>query len=407
MFVVGRTGGDVNEYALTAAFDVSAASFVSPPFPVSSQEILPTGIAFSADGTRMFVVGLTGSGVNEYALTAAFDVSTASFTHAFSVASQDSSPGDVTFSADGTRMFVTGDIGDDVNEYALTAAFDVSTASFTDSFSVRSEDNSPTGVAFSSDGTRMFVVGNQNDNVYEYALGLTFGIALTGTPPDTTPPDTTDAFITTWNTDDPYQAVTFPGTGAYHIDWGDGTTENATGAATHTYATEGSHTVSVSGGLEWVQPRQRGRQLQRLPPKVDRPSGGDIRWTSMEGAFRSATEMVYNAHDVPDLSNVTSMRKHVLQRQRLRRRPILVERLVGHRHGAHVRRRLRLQLQSLRLERLVGHRHAIHVRRRRRLQRRRLRMGRLVGHRHGPHVLRRPPPSTRPSTTGTSRRSPT
>ena len=306
MFVTGSIGSDVNEYALGTAFDVSTASFTHA-FPVSSQEILPTGVAFSADGTRMFVVGLTGSGVNEYALTAAFDVSTASFTHAFSVASQDSSPGDVTFSADGTRMFVTGDIGDDVNEYALTAAFDVSTASFTDSFSVRSEDNSPTGVAFSSDGTRMFVVGSQNDSVYEYALGLTFGIALTGTPPDTTPPDTTDAFITTWNTDDPYQAVTFPGTGAYHIDWGDGTTENATGAATHTYATAGSHTVSVSGGLEWFSLGNAADSYNAYRLRsIDQ--WGDIRWTSMEGAFRSATEMVYNAHDVPDLSNVTSMR---------------------------------------------------------------------------------------------------
>ena len=32
-------------------------------------------------------------------------------------------------------------IGDDVNEYTLTTGFDISTATFVDSFSVKSEDN--------------------------------------------------------------------------------------------------------------------------------------------------------------------------------------------------------------------------------------------------------------------------
>jgi hypothetical protein len=34
-----------------------------------------TGIAFNTDGTKMFIVGDTGDDVNEYALSTAFDVS--------------------------------------------------------------------------------------------------------------------------------------------------------------------------------------------------------------------------------------------------------------------------------------------------------------------------------------------
>ena len=37
-------------------------------------------------------------------------------------------------------MFVVGDHGDDVNEYTLSTGFDVSTASFVDSFSVASQE---------------------------------------------------------------------------------------------------------------------------------------------------------------------------------------------------------------------------------------------------------------------------
>ena len=56
-------------------------------------------------------------------------------------------------------MFVIGLDGDDVNEYTLSTGFDVSTASFVDSFSVAAQDTSPSGIAFNNDGTKMFVSG--------------------------------------------------------------------------------------------------------------------------------------------------------------------------------------------------------------------------------------------------------
>ena len=66
----------------------------------------------------------------------------------------------MAFSDNGLKMFVVGVRGDDVNEYTLSTAFDVSTASFVDSFDISSQDDSPTGLAFNNDGTKMFVAGN-------------------------------------------------------------------------------------------------------------------------------------------------------------------------------------------------------------------------------------------------------
>jgi len=45
-------------------------------------------------------------------------------------------------------MFIVGIADDDVNEYTLSTAWDVSSASFVDSFSVASEEDSPSGIAF-------------------------------------------------------------------------------------------------------------------------------------------------------------------------------------------------------------------------------------------------------------------
>ena len=77
---------------------------------------------------------------------------------------------DVTFNNDGTKMFVLGDHGNDINEYSLSTAYDVSSASYVQVFSVIDEDNLPTGMIFNNDGTKMFVVGNQGNDINEYSL---------------------------------------------------------------------------------------------------------------------------------------------------------------------------------------------------------------------------------------------
>ena len=74
-------------------------------------------------------------------------------------------------------MFIVGYTGSDINEYTLSTGFDVSTSSFVDSFSVSSQDNQVYGVAFNTNGTKMFVVGAQNDSVYEYTLSTGFDVS--------------------------------------------------------------------------------------------------------------------------------------------------------------------------------------------------------------------------------------
>jgi len=172
MFVVGSSGNDVNEYTLATAFDVSTATFVDS-FSVAAQETSPRGLAFSADGTKMFVIGTTGDDVNEYTLATAFDVSTATFVDSFSIVAQEVDPEGVTFNLSGTKMFVIGTTGDDVNEYTLSTAYDVSTATFVDSFSVANEEASPEDLAFSADGSKMFVVGGGDESVVSYEVTAT------------------------------------------------------------------------------------------------------------------------------------------------------------------------------------------------------------------------------------------
>ena len=176
MFVLDYAGIDVNEYTLSTGFDVSTATY-SQNFSVSSQETGPTGLAFNTDGTKMFVSGEVGDNVNEYTLSTGFDISTATYSQNFSIAAQDTNPKSMTFNSDGTKMFVIGDVGDDVNEYTLSTGFDVSTASYSQNFSVASQETGPRGITFNPDGTKMFIAGNVGDSVHEYILSTGFDVS--------------------------------------------------------------------------------------------------------------------------------------------------------------------------------------------------------------------------------------
>jgi hypothetical protein len=132
------------DYTIDSALDtitfnsvpaVEAAVYVQS-FSVSAQEETPTGIFFSPDGINMYIVGATGDEVNQYLLSTAWNISTASFVRLFSVSAQDTSPQGLFFKPDGTKMYIVGATGDDVNEYDLSTAWTISTASFIQLFSV-------------------------------------------------------------------------------------------------------------------------------------------------------------------------------------------------------------------------------------------------------------------------------
>ena len=175
-YIVGSSSNAVNEYDLSTPWDVSTASYLQN-FSVSGQETSPEGIFFKPDGTKMYILGQSGDDVNEYNLSTAWDVSTASYLQNFSVSGQETSPEGMFFKPDGTKMYVIGSSGDDVNEYNLSTAWDISTASYLQNFSVSGQETTPTDVFFKTDGTIMFVLGDSGNDIIAYDLSTAWDIS--------------------------------------------------------------------------------------------------------------------------------------------------------------------------------------------------------------------------------------
>ena len=214
----GNSPQSVYQYNLSTAWDLSTSSYSNNSFSVSSQETQPAGIAFKSDGTKMYIIGYTGDDVNEYNLSTAWDLSTASYSQNSTTIDTTNNTGGIMFKNDGTVLYTTSRFySQAINEYSLSTAWDISTLTYVQNFSVSSEENDPTDLYIKPDGTKMYMVGYSTDQVYQYSLSSSVGYTVTydstlqwggGTAPDSPAIGETDVLtFTTRDGGTTYQAA--------------------------------------------------------------------------------------------------------------------------------------------------------------------------------------------------------
>ncbi len=123
----------------------------------------------------------------------------------------------------------------------------------------------------------------------------------------------TNYFITTWKTDNPgigtNTSITIPTAGGgynYDVDWNnDGIFDDfgITGNATHDYGAIGTYTVAIRGVFPRIVFQNHGDRQKIMTIE----QWGTIAWSSMQAAFMGCINLVSNATDAPDLSNVTDL----------------------------------------------------------------------------------------------------
>lgn len=173
------TGGNVYQYNLSRNWGVLSSSNVSnarldiPVLVGSVQEPYPEGIAFSTDGTKLFL-NISGQDTAfQLNLSTAWDISTATvgFSGYSGTNHFDTGVESFAFKTDGTKYFVIGSASDSIYEISLSTPWDISTGKQIGSltFGTGVESN-PSGLTFKTDGTKMYLIGQATDRVYEYNL---------------------------------------------------------------------------------------------------------------------------------------------------------------------------------------------------------------------------------------------
>lgn len=178
MYTVGTGSDVVNEFSLTSAFDITTASFITS-LDISSKDSFSRGLYINSAGTDLFVIGQSTDRVYHWVLSTGFDLSTASFNTSLLLTSPVGNPHEVTFNPSGTKMFILDYSDAAVYQYSLSTGFDLSTASYDSGtyLDVSSQDSGGAALCFNTSGTKMFFIGGNSDTVFQYSLSNPFDLS--------------------------------------------------------------------------------------------------------------------------------------------------------------------------------------------------------------------------------------
>jgi len=156
----------IEEYTLSAAWDVSTASKEGS---ISKSNI--NGLSFRPNGEKLYVISKSDNEIHEYTLSNPWSLGSAQLSNSVSLSSTDN-PRDLYFRGDGVKLYV-GDPGigeytsGNVREYDLNAAWDISTLSLNQSGSIGLEgENDINGLYFKGDGTSLMIAGKSDSEDY-------------------------------------------------------------------------------------------------------------------------------------------------------------------------------------------------------------------------------------------------
>lgn len=118
----------IHQYTLGTPYTLNSVTCHSKSFSISSQLDITNAIAFSNDGTKLYVVGYTTSPssigrIGQYKLSSAFDISTATFDDLLTIDFQVSlNERGLAFNDDGTRFFVieSAAFSDEIHQYSAS-----------------------------------------------------------------------------------------------------------------------------------------------------------------------------------------------------------------------------------------------------------------------------------------------
>ncbi len=183
MFIVGiddTNGEEINEYSLSVAYDLASTVTHLEAFDISGSTGVPQDVAFNANGTEVFVVSANGE-IFSWTLATAYDVSNPTANHDINLGGNLRG---LKFNTDGSKMFVYDAATDSVVEYTLSTAYDPSTRSSTTVSYLSTEiTRDQQGMAFSSDGTKMYLVegrvGGAANFIAEYNLSIGYDLSST------------------------------------------------------------------------------------------------------------------------------------------------------------------------------------------------------------------------------------
>lgn len=181
LYIVGYGADNIEQFNLSTAYSVSTMIGSEGRYDLASIAGI-TGvyaIRWKPDGTKFYIVDVDGDDIIEFSVSNAWDITSGTITEGtnYYVGGEETWPTDVAFNTDGTKMFVLGNSGNGIDEYSLSTGYDLSsTVAHVRHVTLNTANTDPHAFDFSPDGTKLTVVNLGSDRLYYYTLSTGFDI---------------------------------------------------------------------------------------------------------------------------------------------------------------------------------------------------------------------------------------
>jgi len=164
------------QYDLAIAYDLSTAEYIAS-FSYSAQSLNVQQVTISTDWTEIYFVDITSDDVFQYTMSTAYDITTCSFTWQYAI-TEDSIPTWITFWDNWTKMYIAWTATDVIYQYTLSTPWLVSSASYSSkSKLVSAQDTTPNSIAISWDWEYMYMWWSTSDSIHQYKLSTLWDIS--------------------------------------------------------------------------------------------------------------------------------------------------------------------------------------------------------------------------------------
>ena len=180
LFLLNYQDDTIYQFTLSTGYDLTTASYDSVSFSVNSKEAYPLALTFNPTGTRMFVTGFGSNSVHQWNLTTGFSLASTNVTFSKSYSAGTTAPSGLAFNSDGSKLFIVdqGASADHIEVHSLPTNYDLGSASQDSTiFSVYNQDQTPEAIEFSSDGKKLVMLGSATDKVYLYTLTSAYDLS--------------------------------------------------------------------------------------------------------------------------------------------------------------------------------------------------------------------------------------
>lgn len=168
------------EYNLSTAWDITTISSSGVLKVFTSQDTSPQGFYFKPDGTKLYMLGATTDDIFEYDLSTAWDLSSISYNSKSYALAQTLTGNSISMSHTGDRLFIGSPSDDYIYQYTLSTPWDITSASYDRVLAgVLTQEGNINTLLFNADGTRLYIAGAVTNGVVSYIIPEPYYLGVT------------------------------------------------------------------------------------------------------------------------------------------------------------------------------------------------------------------------------------